>query len=343
MTATGTIDRSPPPGGRPRPMELDPADRRIDVLDDRPDALAALAAEPAAAAETPAAAQPRQGWPALGWAVAGIAALVAVALCFDAAALVARAFAASNVLGVAVSGLLAAVVVVVIRAFVDELRGLGRLRRGDALRAEAERVIARAGHGDAAGVAARLKTFLDHRPDTAVAWRTVDTHLTDAHDDRESLYLVEGALLVPIDRDAYGAVVRAARDTALATALSPSAVLDLAIVLWRTARMTREVAGLYGVRPGPVGQVRLIRRLVSNLAVAGLAETAHHAAVDALGGSLAAAVSARIGQGLINGLLAARLGVAAMHACRPMPFGPERAPNLLGIRAELLRMPKEVF
>ena len=164
----------------------------------------------------------------------------------------------------------------------------------------------------------------------------------------------EERLLIPGDAlwaNGFGVVMpseqqerlRAARDTAVATALSPAAILDFAVVLWRNLKLVREIAAAYGARPGYVGSLKLLRRMLANIAVAGVAESAHHVAVEALGGSLAAAVSTRMGQGVINGLLTARVGITAMHLCRPIAFGPSNRPSLGRIRRELLSLPKEVL
>lgn len=39
-----------------------------------------------------------------------------------------------------------------------------------------------------------------------------------------------------------------------------------------------------------------------------------------VGGSLVGKLSRRFGEGLVNGALTARVGVAAMEVCRPLPF-----------------------
>ena len=39
-----------------------------------------------------------------------------------------------------------------------------------------------------------------------------------------------------------------------------------------------------------------------------------------VGGSALARVSRRFGEGVINGALTARVGIAAMEVCRPLPF-----------------------
>ena len=50
-----------------------------------------------------------------------------------------------------------------------------------------------------------------------------------------------------------------------------------------------------------------------------------------LGGTVLAKLSRRFGEGLVNGALTARVGVAAMEVCRPMPFSDGRKPKVRGI------------
>ncbi|MCA0344577.1 MAG: DUF697 domain-containing protein, partial [Proteobacteria bacterium] len=39
-------------------------------------------------------------------------------------------------------------------------------------------------------------------------------------------------------------------------------------------------------------------------------------------------LSARLGEGVINGLMTARIGIAAMDLCRPMPFRALKRPGI---------------
>jgi putative membrane protein len=50
-----------------------------------------------------------------------------------------------------------------------------------------------------------------------------------------------------------------------------------------------------------------------------------------LGGNVLARLSRRFGEGVVNGALTARVGVAAMEVCRPMPFGAGRRPTVTGV------------
>lgn len=327
-------------GGPARPREWIPP---MELPPDR-GAPAPAGADDGDGAPLPPAAPPSGGrWRFGTWAAAGVGAIAAVAVGFDTADLVARAFAASYALGVAVSALLGATGAALLGLLWREFRSLARLRSLDALRERAVRLEAAGGHGGASAWLSDLRAAWAGRPELAEAVRRLDLHVGDAHDDAEVLRLVERTVLEPADRRAYALVVRAARDTAVGTAVSPAALLDALIVLWRNLRLVRDVATLYGARPGYLGSVRLLRRMLENLAVAGVAESGDALVGEALGGGLAAALSSRVGQGILNGLLTARVGLAAMHLCRPVAFRPETRPSLSRIRRVLLEAPKDVL
>jgi putative membrane protein len=48
-------------------------------------------------------------------------------------------------------------------------------------------------------------------------------------------------------------------------------------------------------------------------------------------------VSVRLGEGVLNGLLTARLGLAAIEVTRPLPFAALPAPTLSDVASDLLR------
>ncbi|WP_376961114.1 TIGR01620 family protein [Azospirillum sp. A26] len=340
MTERETAPRRPSPGWVP-PMELE-LDRAAPVPAEEETALLTGSGDPADL--LPAPATPVRTTRRLGrWLFGALAALVLVALGFDTADLLARAFATSLALGVLVGLLAATAGIAALAMLVTELLSLRRLRRIEELRAEAGRLELDAPGSRADRFAGSLVALYADRRELAPALARVRDHVTDAHDEHEVVRLLDREVLSPLDRAAYQRVLRASRDTAVATALSPAALLDFAVVLWRNLKLVREIAALYGARPGYVGSLRLLRRMLANIAVAGVAESAHHVAVEALGGSLAAAISTRMGQGVINGLLTARVGLTAMHLCRPIAFGPDNRPSLNRIRKELLSLPKQVL
>ena len=49
-------------------------------------------------------------------------------------------------------------------------------------------------------------------------------------------------------------------------------------------------------------------------------------------------LSARLGEGVVNGLLTARIGLAAMDICRPVAFGETKRPKLSEFMSEIVKL-----
>jgi putative membrane protein len=77
-----------------------------------------------------------------------------------------------------------------------------------------------------------------------------------------------------------------------------------------------------------LGAWRLARAVGSHLAITGGMALGDGLAQQIIGHGLAAKISARLGEGVLNGTLTARIGLSAMSVCRPMPFLSEKQPGL---------------
>jgi putative membrane protein len=153
--------------------------------------------------------------------------------------------------------------------------------------------------------------------------------------DAEIVVLYERQVLAPRDKRAYRLVLEASRDIGLLTALSPLGLMDGVLVLWRTTMMLRSIARAYGLALSPAASFSLLKSCIRNAAIAGLADAVSHAAVEHVGASLTALISARAGQGAGNALLAGRLGLEAIRLTRPLPFIKEPPPRLSHVRAAI--------
>ena len=134
--------------------------------------------------------------------------------------------------------------------------------------------------------------------------------------------------MTPLDCQARQLTVNAAKRVSVVTAVSPRAFVDLAYVGYEAIRLIRALAELYGGRPGAIGMIRLSRDVIAHLAVTGAIAAGDSLIQQVVGHGVAAKLSARLGEGVINGLMTARIGISAMDLCRPMPFAALKRPGI---------------
>ena len=261
-------------------------------------------------------------------AVGAFTAFLSLAFWLWADAIVRDLFSRADWLGYTAVGVLAMAVLALAIVVGREIVGLMRLGAVQSLKAEAEAIDATSGPKTARQIVSRLETLLSHRAETARGRAVLDATKDDIIDAPQLLDLAERELMAPLDRQARALILGASRRTSVVTAVSPRAVVDLAYVLFEVTRLVRAMAELYGGRPGTIGLLRLLRDVIAHLAVTGSIAVGDGIAQQVLGHGLAAKLSARLGEGVINGLLTARIGIAAMDLCRPLPFRALRRPGI---------------
>ena len=143
--------------------------------------------------------------------------------------------------------------------------------------------------------------------------------------------------MTPLDDEARRLISQAAQRVSVVTAVSPRAAIDMIFVLISALRLISQIAKLYGGRPGWLGLARLFRQAVTHLAVTGTVAIGDSLIQQALGHGLASRVSAKLGEGVLNGFLTARLGLAALDVIRPLPFAALPRPVLSNLIKDLTR------
>ena len=131
-----------------------------------------------------------------------------------------------------------------------------------------------------------------------------------------------------------------ARRVALVTAVSPRALVDVGFVIYESVRLAGAIAALYGARPGFFGFWRLTGAVLSHLAVTGGLVLTDGIIEQLVGQGVAARLSQRLGEGVVNGLMTVRVGIAAMRVVRPLPFDVERQPQVRDFIPELVQVAK---
>lgn len=216
------------------------------------------------------------------------------------------------------------------------LRDVLRERRIDSLRAEALALVAGGTNDRARDLAASLIALYEARPQLAQGRADMTAALPDLFAPRDVLSVAERTLMLPLDDAAKAEIGKAARQVSLVTAVSPRAIVDVIFVLVASARLLRSIATIYSGRPGFLGMIRLGRSVFTHLIVTGGMAAGDAVIQQVLGQGIAARLSAKLGEGVLNGLLTARVGLAAMALCRPLPFIETRQPTLSDVAGDLV-------
>jgi len=237
----------------------------------------------------------------------------------------------SAILGWVAVALLGALVCVMLLFALRELAAFRRLRRLDTIHSLAETALAENDLEQARHVVGQLKRLYAGRADTSWGRDELDARQNEVLDADGLLGLVEDTVLAPLDARAAREVEAAARQVATVTAIVPLALADVMTALTSSVRMIRRIAEIYGGRSGTLGSWRLIRGVFTHLVATGAVAIGDDLISSIAGGGVLSKVSRRFGEGVINGALTARVGVAAMEVCRPLPFHAQKRPSVTGI------------
>ena len=289
---------------------------------------------------TPEISLPPERKPLVAWRavfLAGVGGLLSLALGLAVDRLIEDLWARAPWLGWVGIGCLTLALLALLAIVVREMIGLRRLVHVADLRDRVAAAVAADDRRATPRIVDELDRLYADRPDRASARKALSLHRAEVVDGRDLLALTERELLVPLDATARKLVLDAAKRVSVVTAISPRAVVDVLYVAFENLRLMRALANLYGGRPGNLGFLKLVGRVFTHLGVTGGMALGDTLVSQLVGQGLAARLSAKLGEGVVNGLLTARLGLAALEVVRPMPWIAAPRPTFSDMMGELTR------
>jgi putative membrane protein len=274
-------------------------------------------------------------WGSLFWGAVGGLVLLAAGL--GVLNLIEDLFARSEGLGFLGLAFAVAATLALIAIIAREAFGLARLATIEKLHLRATEVLLSDDRAASRAIVGDLLKLAHQNPQLARARTALQSHADDIIDGADMIKLAERELMSPLDEEARRLVSTAAQRVSIVTAVSPRALVDVLFVFAASLRLIRQLALLYGGRPGALGMIRLMRQVIAHLAITGGMAASDSIIQQVLGHGIAAKLSQRLGEGVLNGLLTARLGLAAIDVTRPLPFTALPRPALADLAKDLLR------
>ncbi len=271
------------------------------------------------------------------WLLSAMAALASIAFGVWFSRFVSVALAREDWIGWISFGLAVVILIALVMLVLRELIGFVRLRRLGRIKAAAERALRERNVTEERETIEAIRRLLAGRAELRWHLARLDEHARDVRDPGDLMRLADRDLMLVIDGEARRLVAKAAKRVTVVTAISPAAFVSVGYVLIENLRLLRNLAGLYGGRPGFAGTARLARMVLTHIVATGSIALTDDLLGQFLGQDLLRRVSRRLGEGVFNGALTARIGAAAVEVTRPLPFieaPPVRVRDFLG---ELMR------
>ena len=330
---------------KPRAFRLDDLARDETVFTPQPDVFAPAvieAAEPATDEEAVEVAQKKGmlarsvfSWGGLFWSALG--GLVSLGIGLWVTRIVDDLFARAPALGWVGVALAALVLLAVVALLTREFRAIGRQRRIAQLHIACANAHETDDRDGARAALAELAAIYASRPDTARARTLVAELSAEIVDGRDLLDIAERNLMASLDEAASREIAVAAKRVSVVTAISPRALVDVIFVAAQAVRLIRRIAEIYGGRPGLFGFIKLARSVGVHLTITGGMAIGDSLVQQVVGHGIASRLSARLGEGVLNGMLTARIGLSALAVCRPMPFAALKQPGVADVAPFLFK------
>lgn len=265
--------------------------------------------------------------------IVGAVVLLVAIIAYDVAVTVSDAFARHWSIGVLLAAIAGGVALTATVWVIREISGLSRLKQVEAMRLD---LLTCLEIGEPAAFRLKVERSVSGIAD-GEALRTFREAAAAERDCSRIAFFAERAVLKAADARAAACVAKASRDVGLGSGFAPTPFISAVVVILRCITMVRAVASAYGHRPGIAGTWLLARQILTGAAMAasldalseGVAEIAGEVVeeielpiVGKMAGKVVGKIAGKTGEGVVAARRTARIGIAAMELCRPLPFPP---------------------
>lgn len=229
-------------------------------------------------------------------------------------------FQRNDIIGWLAIGLTTLLIISILAIITKEIVSLSKLKTLGNLKTKGQQIHDNNELKPAKKYARNIKHLYEHTPKREWILKSLKEQEQAIMDGRELIELIDTEIGSPLDKEAEKIISETARKVSVITAIAPGPFIDMAAITLLNLTMIRKISTIYGVRPGLWGLSRLGRNILAHLALSGGLAMTSDLLQPLIGSSIAAKLSKKLGEGMINGALTIRIGLSAQEVTRPIPY-----------------------
>ncbi len=233
----------------------------------------------------------------------------------------------SNViLGILFGMLLAFFAVVILVEIFRFNKGQRQLAKAEQLREQSALFTRERSHGKSLTFISELKSLYQDTEQVALL-TTCLKNQPDYLNDAEVIDYISEHFVSRLDQQAYHLIQNESVNIGVLIAVSPLAVLDALVALWRSFRLVNKINKIYGLSLTRIGQWQVFYKIIKMTLLAAGTEAAISTIIEKTSTGVTGMVAGSVAQGIGVSIYVSRLGQEAIKQSRPItinkkpPFG----------------------
>lgn len=234
---------------------------------------------------------------------------------------------ASNIiLGAVFAGLLTVFASVLSVEIVRFYKGQRQLAKAGQLREQSALFVRERSHGKAGAFITELKSVYQHTAQGELLITCLNKQ-PDYLNDAEVIEYLSEHFIAQLDQQAYRLIQNESVNIGVLIAVSPLAVLDALVALWRSFRLVNKINNIYGLSLTRIGQWQVFFKIIKMTLLAAGTEAAISTMIEKSSTGMTGMIAGSVAQGIGVGIYVSRLGHEAIKQSRPItinkkpPFG----------------------
>ncbi len=196
-------------------------------------------------------------------------------------------------------------------------KGQRQLAKAEKLREQAALFVRERSHGKSDSFITELKSLYGKTPQGELLIKCLNNQ-PDYLNDAEVIEYLSEHFVDQLDKQAYRLIQHESVNLGVLIAVSPLAVLDALVALWRSFKLVNQINKIYGLSLTRVGQWQVFFKIIKMTLLAAGTEAAISTMIEKTSTGMSGLVAGSVGQGIGVGIYVSRLGQEAIKQSRPI-------------------------